>query len=128
MRVCARVRIPVCPEPTLIFSHKLLGRLRTGFLVGSPLRIAYVYLHWERDQSSEQVWRGHHTILILSSSTLHSHFLRRITDNTGTQVYDAVANMHPQFLVAIGAGMQAFASSTQQSDVVRIEMCRCFPV
>jgi hypothetical protein len=33
MRVCARVRIPVCPEPPLVFSHEILGWLRTGFLV-----------------------------------------------------------------------------------------------
>jgi hypothetical protein len=53
MRVCARVRIPVCPEPPLVFSHELLGGLRTGFLVDSPLRIACVFLHWEGDRSSD---------------------------------------------------------------------------
>jgi hypothetical protein len=45
MRVCARVQIPVCPEPPLVFWHELLGGLRTGFLVVSPLRIACVFLH-----------------------------------------------------------------------------------
>jgi hypothetical protein len=59
MRVCARVRIPVCPEPPLVFSHKLLGRLRTESLVVSPLRIACVFLHWERGRSSKRVWRSH---------------------------------------------------------------------
>jgi hypothetical protein len=39
MRVCARVQIRVCPEPPLVFSHALLGGLRTGFLVVSSLRI-----------------------------------------------------------------------------------------
>jgi hypothetical protein len=46
MRRSARVQIPVCPEPPLVFSHELLGRLRTGFLVVSPCRIACVFLHW----------------------------------------------------------------------------------
>jgi hypothetical protein len=36
MRVCGRVQIPVCLEPPLVFSHELLGRLRTGFLVVYP--------------------------------------------------------------------------------------------
>jgi hypothetical protein len=35
MRVCARVQIPVCQEPLLVFSHELLGGLRTGYLVVS---------------------------------------------------------------------------------------------
>jgi hypothetical protein len=52
MRVCARVQIPVCPEPPFVFSHELLGGLRTGFLVVSPLRIACAFLHEERGQGS----------------------------------------------------------------------------
>jgi hypothetical protein len=59
MRVCARVQIPVCPEPPLVFSHELLGRLRTEFLVVSPLRIACVFLHVERGRCSKRVWRSH---------------------------------------------------------------------
>jgi hypothetical protein len=44
MRICARVQIPVCPEPPGIFSHELLSGWRTGFLVVSPLRITlHVY-------------------------------------------------------------------------------------
>jgi hypothetical protein len=35
MRICTRVQIPVCPESPLVFSHTLLGRLRTGYLVAS---------------------------------------------------------------------------------------------
>jgi hypothetical protein len=35
MRVCVRVQILVCPEPPLVFSHELLGGVRTGFLVFS---------------------------------------------------------------------------------------------
>jgi hypothetical protein len=58
MRVCARVQIPVCPEPHLVLAHELLGGLRTGFLVGSPLRIACVFLHVERGRSSKRVWRS----------------------------------------------------------------------
>jgi hypothetical protein len=45
MRVCALGRIPVCPEPPLVFWHEHLGRLCPGFLVVSPLRIAYAFLH-----------------------------------------------------------------------------------
>jgi hypothetical protein len=33
MRVCAQVQIPVCPEPPLVFSHELLGGLRTIVLL-----------------------------------------------------------------------------------------------
>jgi hypothetical protein len=51
MRVCARVQTPVCPEPPLDFSHELLGGLRTGFLVVSPLRIACVFVHVEQGHS-----------------------------------------------------------------------------
>jgi hypothetical protein len=40
MRRSARDRIPDCPQPPLVFSRELLGRLRTGFLVVSPERIA----------------------------------------------------------------------------------------
>jgi hypothetical protein len=57
-RVCARVQIPVCPEPPLVFSHELLGGLRTGILGVSPLRIAYAFLHVERGRSSKRVWRS----------------------------------------------------------------------
>jgi hypothetical protein len=42
MRVGARVRIPVCPESPLIFSHELLSSLRIGFLV-DPLYELHVY-------------------------------------------------------------------------------------
>jgi hypothetical protein len=59
MHACARVRISVCPEPPLVFSHELLGGLRTGFLVASPLRIACAFLHWERGQSIKRLWRSH---------------------------------------------------------------------
>jgi hypothetical protein len=38
----ARVQIPVFPEPPLVFSHELLGGLRTGFLV-FPLYEWHVY-------------------------------------------------------------------------------------
>jgi hypothetical protein len=53
MSVCTLVRIPVCPEPPLVFSHELLGGLRTGFQVVSPLRIACVFLHSEAEGPSE---------------------------------------------------------------------------
>jgi hypothetical protein len=42
-----RIRVLVCPEPPLVFSHELLGRLRTGVLMVSPLQNACVFLHWE---------------------------------------------------------------------------------
>jgi hypothetical protein len=60
MRVCARVQIPVCPQPP----HELLCKLRTGYLVVSPLRIACAFLHWERDRSSKQVWRSQRPIYL----------------------------------------------------------------
>jgi hypothetical protein len=64
-RACARVRIPVCPEPPLVLPHELLGSLRTGFLVASPLRISCVFLCWERnvitsmgqEETSNGYWR-----------------------------------------------------------------------
>jgi hypothetical protein len=64
MRICARVQIPVCPEPPLVFSHELLGGLRTGFLVVSPLRIACVFLLVERARSSKRVWRRHRIVYL----------------------------------------------------------------
>jgi hypothetical protein len=36
--------------------------LRTGFLVVSPLRIAYAFLHVERGRSSKRVWRSRRII------------------------------------------------------------------
>jgi hypothetical protein len=64
MRVCARVQIPVCPEPPLVLSHELLGGLRTEFLVGFPLRIACVFLPVERGRTSKRVWRSHRIICL----------------------------------------------------------------
>jgi hypothetical protein len=61
----ARVQIRVCPEPSLVFSHELLGGLRTGFLVVSPFRIACVFLYVERGRSSKRVWRSPRIIYLL---------------------------------------------------------------
>jgi hypothetical protein len=47
----ARVQIPVPPSATSRLLYKLLGRVRLGFLVISPFRIACEFLHW--DQQSE---------------------------------------------------------------------------
>jgi hypothetical protein len=66
MRVGARVQIPVCPEPPLVFSHDLLGGLRTGFLVVSPLRIACAFLLVERGRSSKRVWRSPRIIYFIA--------------------------------------------------------------
>jgi hypothetical protein len=74
MRVCARVQIPVCPETPLVCSHELLGGLRTGFLVVSPLRIACAFLHVERGLSSKRVWRSPRIIYLLQTETNCAHF------------------------------------------------------
>jgi hypothetical protein len=44
----ARVQIPVPPSATSRLSYELLGRVRLGFLVVCPFRIACKFLHWER--------------------------------------------------------------------------------
>jgi hypothetical protein len=67
MRIRARVQIRPCPQPPLVFSHELLGRLRTGFLVVSPLRLARVFLHCEQGQSYKQVWLGHRITYLFTS-------------------------------------------------------------
>jgi hypothetical protein len=69
IRVCARVQIPVCPEPPLVFSHELLG----GFVVVSVLRFACVFLDVERGRSSKRVWRSHrkfHLLICLGHTVL----------------------------------------------------------
>jgi hypothetical protein len=38
--------------------YEKLGRVRLGFLVVSPFRIACVFLHVERGRSSKRVWRS----------------------------------------------------------------------
>jgi hypothetical protein len=86
MRVCARVQIPVCPEPPLVFSHELMAGLRTGFLVVSPLRIACVFLHVERGRSSKPVWRSPRIIYYLfCTRVLHPNgiptFFERFSEN-----------------------------------------------
>jgi hypothetical protein len=55
----ARVQIPVPPSAASRLLYELLGRVRLGFLVVSPFRIACKFLHWERGQSSTQEWRTH---------------------------------------------------------------------
>jgi hypothetical protein len=70
MRVCARVLIPVYPEPLLVFSHELLGGLHTGLLVVSPSRIACAFLHVERGRSSKRVWRSPQIIYYMISHTV----------------------------------------------------------
>jgi hypothetical protein len=77
MRVCAWVQVPVCPEPPLVFSRELLGGLRTGFLVVSPLPIACVFPHVERGRSSKHVWRSHRIV----------YFLYRKSSSVMLQVY-----------------------------------------
>jgi hypothetical protein len=54
----ARVQITVQPSATSHLLNKLLGKVRLGFLVVSPFRIACVLLHVERGRSSKQVWRS----------------------------------------------------------------------
>jgi hypothetical protein len=61
----ARVRIPVPPSATFCLLHELLGRVRLGFLVVSPFRVACVVLHVERGRSSKQVLRSPETIHFL---------------------------------------------------------------
>jgi hypothetical protein len=56
----ARVRVPVLPSATSRLIYELLGKVRLGFLVVSPFRIACTFLHWDR--SSKQVWRSHRII------------------------------------------------------------------
>jgi hypothetical protein len=56
--LCARVQIPVPPSATSRLLYELLGRVRLGFLVVSPFRIACVFLHVERGRSSKRVWRS----------------------------------------------------------------------
>jgi hypothetical protein len=54
----ARVQIPVPPSATSRLLYELLVRVRLGFLVVSPSRIACVFLHVERGRSSKRVWRS----------------------------------------------------------------------
>jgi hypothetical protein len=54
----ARVQIPVPPSATSRLLYELLGRVRLGFLVVSPFRIACAFLHVERGRSSKRVWRN----------------------------------------------------------------------
>jgi hypothetical protein len=51
MRVCAQVQIPVRKEPPLVFSHKLLGGLRTGFLVVSPFELHVYSSMWSEAEA-----------------------------------------------------------------------------
>jgi hypothetical protein len=51
----AQVQIPVPPSATSRLLYELLGRVRLGFLVVSPFRIACVFLHVERGRSSKRV-------------------------------------------------------------------------
>jgi hypothetical protein len=50
----ARVQIPVPPSATSRLLYELLARVRLGFLVVSPSRIAYVFLHVERGRSCKR--------------------------------------------------------------------------
>jgi hypothetical protein len=54
----ARVQNPVLPSATFRLLYELLSRVRSGFLVISPFRIACVFLHVERGRSSKRVWRS----------------------------------------------------------------------
>jgi hypothetical protein len=54
----ARVQIPVPPSATSRLLYELLVRVRLGFLMVSPFRIACVFLHVERGRSSKRVWRS----------------------------------------------------------------------
>jgi hypothetical protein len=54
----ARVQIPVPPSVTSRLFYELLGRVRLGFLVVSPIRIAFAFLHVEQGRSSKRVWRS----------------------------------------------------------------------
>jgi hypothetical protein len=53
-----RVQILVPPSATSRLLHELLGRVRLGFLMVFPFRIACVFLHVERGRSSKRVWRS----------------------------------------------------------------------
>jgi hypothetical protein len=48
---------PVPSSATSLLLCELLGRVRLGFLVVSPFRIACVFLHVERGRSSKRVLR-----------------------------------------------------------------------
>jgi hypothetical protein len=54
----ARVQIPVPQSATSRLLYELLGRVRLGFLVVSPFRIAREFLHVQRGRSSKRVWRS----------------------------------------------------------------------
>jgi hypothetical protein len=71
MRVCARVRILVLPSATSRLLSELLARVRLGFLVVLPLRIACVFLHVERGRSSKRVWRSPRIIYVFIILLLH---------------------------------------------------------
>jgi hypothetical protein len=49
---------PGLPRATSRLFAELLGGLRTGFLVVYRLRIACVFLQWERGRSSKRVWHS----------------------------------------------------------------------
>jgi hypothetical protein len=49
---------PGLPRVTSRRFARALGRLRTGFVMLSPLQIACVFLHWERGRSFQQFWRS----------------------------------------------------------------------
>jgi hypothetical protein len=62
---CPPVQIPVPPSATSRLLYELLDRVRLGFLVVSPFRIACVFLHVEPGQSSKRVWRSPRIIYLL---------------------------------------------------------------
>jgi hypothetical protein len=49
----ARVQIPVSPSATSRLLYELLGRVRMGFLVVSPFRLACAFLHVEQGRGSK---------------------------------------------------------------------------
>jgi hypothetical protein len=67
------VQIPVLPSVTCHLLYELLSRVRLGFRVVSPLRIACKFLHWERGQSSKRVWRSHRIVHLFCYHILPMH-------------------------------------------------------
>jgi hypothetical protein len=61
------------PRAAFVVSYELLGRLRTGLLVLTSLRIACVFLHVERGQSSKPAWRSQQITKLLILLFLQGH-------------------------------------------------------
>jgi hypothetical protein len=80
--LAARVRIRILPCATSRLLYKLLGRVRLGFLVVSPFRIAGAFLHVERSRSSKRVWRSPRIIHFIYGKALLIPWVRMFSTKT----------------------------------------------